>query len=103
MRNYILYFILNQVNIFGVNADDETVIPEIQLLNGDFDHGSTDDLQRMSRKYRKVKRLEAYPEEKHSNSEADIIQGKFFDTARNPGTRLKQPRPEPGPLNLWTC
>ena len=96
MRNYILYFILNKVNIFGVNADDETVIPEIQLLNGDFDHGSTDDLQRMSRKYRKVKRLEAYPEEKHSNSEADIIQGKFFDTARNPGTRLKQPRPEPG-------
>ena len=43
MRNYILYFILNQVNIFGVNGDDETVIPEIQLLNDDFDQVSTDE------------------------------------------------------------
>ena len=41
MRNYIFYLILNQINIFGVNGDDETVIPEIQLLNDHFDQAST--------------------------------------------------------------
>ena len=69
MRNYILFSILSEIQIFGVSGDDETVIPEIQLF--EFGH----DLQRMSRKYRKVKRLEEYPEEKYRNSEADIIQG----------------------------
>ena len=73
MRNYILFSILSEIQIFGVSGDDETVIPEIQLLNYDVEFGN--DLQRMSRKYRKVKRLEEYPEEKYRNSEADIIQG----------------------------
>ena len=73
MRNYILFSILSEIQIFGVSGDDETVIPEIQLLNYDIEFGH--DLQRMSRKYRKVKRLEEHPEEKYRNSEADIIQG----------------------------
>ena len=37
MRNYILYFILSQIHL--VNGDDETVIPEIQLLNVDYEVG----------------------------------------------------------------
>ena len=73
MRNYILYFILSQIHF--VNGDDETVIPEIQLLNVDYEVGFGLDLHRTSRKYRKVKRLEEFTEEKYRNSEADIIQG----------------------------
>ena len=72
MRNYILYFILSQINFYCVNGDDETVIPEIQLLNHDYEVGFGHDLQRTSRK---VKQLEEFTEEKYRNSEADIIQG----------------------------
>jgi len=72
MRNYIFYFILSQIHL--VNGDDETVIPEIQLLNVDYEVGFGLDLHRTSRKYRKVKRLEEFTEEKYRNSEADIIQ-----------------------------
>ena len=75
MRNYILCFILSQIHLYGVNGDDETVIPEIQLLNHDYEVGFGHDLQRTSRKYRKVKRFEEFTEEKYRNSEADIIQG----------------------------
>ena len=75
MRNYILCFILSQIHLYGVNGDDETVIPEIQLLNHDYEVGFGHDLQRTSRKYRKVKRLEEFTEENYLNSEADIIQG----------------------------
>ena len=76
MRNYIFYFILSQIHF--VNGDDETVIPEIQLLNVDYEVRFGLDLHRTSRKYRKVKRLEEFTEEKYRNSEADIIQGTVF-------------------------
>ena len=75
MRNYILYFILSQIHL--VNGDDETVIPEIQLLN---EVGFGLDLHRTSRKYQKVKRLEEFTEEKYRNSDADIIQGTVLKT-----------------------
>ena len=80
MRNYILCFILSQIHLYGVNGDDETVIPEIQLLNHDYEVGFRHDLQRTSRKYRKVKRLEEFTEEKYRNSEADIIQGTVLNS-----------------------